>query len=150
VHFVNLIKLHTNLQFRFLMDLFGIDYWSKSSRFHLLYCFLSTFLNARLYLYVHLSKDNIIPSVSNIFASADWLEREVWDMYGIFFENHLDLRRIITDYGFEGFPLRKDFPLTGYNELRFSAEMSTIVYERLVIAQEFRYFDFLNPWDFRL
>lgn len=141
------LQKNTNLQFKQLMDIWAVDYVGRADRFEVLYSFLSVRYNVRVVLKVHLNQESGLSSVTTIYNSANWLEREVWDMYGIFFFNHPDLRRILTDYGFEGFPLRKDFPLSGYTEVRYDDEQKRVVLEPLEVAQEFRYFDFTSPWD---
>ncbi len=143
------MRLNSELQFTELLDIVGVDYPSRRGRFSLIYSLLSLFLNVRVQIQVCLSEFTEISSVMMLFSSAGWLERELWDMYGIFFCDHQDLRRILTDYGFEGFPLRKDFPLTGFTEVRYDDERRGLVYEPLEVAQEFRYFDFTSPWEFR-
>lgn len=140
------LKKHSNLRFESLMDLTCIDYPGRLKRFEVLYNFLSFLLNKRIFLKVFTNSTPPVSSLSLNFKSAFWLEREVWDMFGIIFSNHLDLRRILTDYGFEGFPLRKDFPLTGFVETRFDEEEKTMVYEPLSLSQEYRSFSFRSPW----
>jgi len=141
------LKKNTFMQFHQLMDVWAVDYLGRQNRYEVLYNFLSVRYNIRLILKVRISDDMGINSLSSVYNSANWLEREVWDMYGIYFFNHPDLRRILTDYGFEGFPLRKDFPLTGYTEVRYDDEQKRVVLEPLEVTQEFRYFDFTSPWD---
>lgn len=140
------LKNHSNTRFRVLVDVCGVDYPSRQQRFEVVYNLLSIQYNSRIR--VQTSVDEITPmnSVVSIFPSAGWWEREVWDMFGVYFTNHPDLRRILTDYGFEGHPLRKDFPLSGYLEVRYDDSEKRVVSEPLELAQEFRYFDFTNPW----
>lgn len=130
-----------------LVDICGLDQVGHSKRFMLLYIFSSTSLEHRAFVYVYLSEGDPIPSISGLFKNAMWLEREVWDLLGIFFHGHSDLRRILTDYGFEGFPLRKDFPLSGYVELRYDDVRMHIVYEPVELSQTYRYFNSLSPWE---
>jgi len=135
-------------QYVALTDLFAIDLLNKNLRFNIVYCLLSLRYNSRIRLYIYINENsNVIKSLTSIYKSTLWVEREVWDMFGIFFIDHKDLRRILTDYGFEGFPLRKDFPLSGFVELRYDDSMKRIVYEPLEITQEYRFFDFESPWD---
>ncbi len=141
------LKNNNNCLFKVLADITAVDYPEKINRFEVIYNLLSVKYNTRLYLKTYLSESEIVHSVSSIYKSAVWLEREIWDMFGIFFSEHPDLRRILTDYGFDGFPLRKDFPLTGFSEIRYDDEMKRIVYDSLELAQEFRVFDFLSPWE---
>lgn len=141
------LNKHTNLQFKQLMDLWSVDYLGRNLRFEVLFNFLSVRYNVRVILKTHLKQDVGLMSLSSIYNSANWLEREVWDMYGIFFFNHPDLRRILTDYGFEGFPLRKDFPLSGFTEVRYDDEQKRVILEPIEVTQEFRYFDFTSPWE---
>jgi NADH-quinone oxidoreductase subunit C len=129
-----------------LIDLFGVDYPIKRNRFQVNYYLLSVMYNIRLLVRVTVFKEESLMTITNIYKSGGWLEREVWDMYGIFFNNNLDLRRILTDYGFEGFPLRKDYPLLGFFQIRFDMEASHVVYERVNVAQELRMFEYLSPW----
>lgn len=133
--------------FRLLVDIFGVDYPARKQRFEVIYNLLSLSQNQRVTVKVSTDEDTAIPSVTGIFSSAGWYEREVWDMYGVFFDGNPDLRRILTDYGFEGHPLRKDFPLTGYVELRYCSEQKRVVYEPVKLQQAFRDFDFLSPWE---
>lgn len=144
------LKHHSNAQYNQLVEITGVDYPSNKNRFELVYFLLSTKYNSRIK--VKTSTNEVLPitSIVNIYKSANWYEREVWDMYGIFFNNHPDLRRILTDYGFEGHPLRKDFPLSGYLEVRYDEEQKRIVYDSLEMAQEFRNFDFSMPWEYKI
>jgi NADH/F420H2 dehydrogenase subunit C len=144
---LSFLKLSSVLQYKQLLDVWGTDYPARLLRFELLYNLLSVCFGARLYIKTRVGINEVIFSAVTVFSSAGWLEREVWDMYGIFFFGHPDLRRILTDYGFEGFPLRRDFPLTGYNEVRYDDIIKKIVSEPVEVAQEFRYFDFVTPWD---
>jgi NADH dehydrogenase (ubiquinone) Fe-S protein 3 len=139
-------KNHTNTRFRVLIDICGVDYPSRKDRFEVVYNLLSIQYNSRLR--VHTRVDEITPicSVVKIFPAAGWWEREVWDMFGVYFSNHPDLRRILTDYGFEGHPLRKDFPLSGYVEVRYDDSEKRVISEPIEMTQEFRYFDFSSPW----
>ena len=136
-----------NLLFRQLMDVCGVDYPSRSKRFEIVYQLLSLKYNLRMMVKVNAAENEVVPSVTEVYKAANWFEREVWDMYGVRFSNHPDLRRILTDYGFEGHPQRKDFPLTGYVELRYDNEQKKVVYEPVKLDQEFRSFDFLSPWE---
>jgi NADH/F420H2 dehydrogenase subunit C len=142
------LKYNINSQFKLLMDICGIDYMEKyKNRFEVSYNLLSVKYWVRMHIKTHVNEFTPINSVVKIYKSANWYEREVWDMFGIFFKNHNDLRRILTDYGFEGFPLRKDFPQTGYIELRYNNDFKHLVYEPLELSQDFRNFDFLSPWN---
>ena len=134
-------------QYTILIDITAVDYPERPERFDVVYNLLSIRQNARLRVKVAVSEDQIVPSATGLFSTAGWLEREVWDMYGIPFSGHPDLRRILTDYGFEGHPLRKDFPLTGYVEVRYDEEKKRVVYEPVTLTQDFRRFDFLSPWE---
>ena len=133
--------------FTTLVDVCGVDYPEEEERFTVVYNLLSMKLNLRIRVKIHTDEDTPVDSVTDLFNSANWWEREVWDMFGIGFIGHPDLRRILTDYGFEGYPLRKDFPLTGYVELRYDDEQKRVVYEPVKLTQEFRTFDFLSPWE---
>jgi len=134
-------------QFKGLMDLCGVDFPQREPRFDVVYNLLSISQNTRIRLKVATDENTPVPSATAVFSSANWWERETWDMYGIFFADHPDLRRILTDYGFEGHPMRKDFPLTGYVEVRYDDEQKRVVYEPVKLVQEFRNFDFLSPWE---
>ena len=133
--------------FKVLVDLCGVDYPERPARFEVVYNLLSLKLNRRIRVKVATDENEPVPSVTGVFSSAGWYEREAWDLFGIFFSDHPDLRRILTDYGFEGHPLRKDFPLTGYVEVRYDEDRKRVVYEPVKLKQEFRSFDFLSPWE---
>ena len=133
--------------FRILIDICGADYPSRDKRFNVVYQLLSIEKNLRIRIKVEAFEEDLVPSVVNIFTCAHWYEREVWDMYGIFFIGNNDLRRILTDYGFSGHPMKKDFPLTGNVEVRYDAEKQKVIYEPVKLAQEFRNFDFKTPWE---
>jgi NADH-quinone oxidoreductase subunit C len=134
------------LEYQQLMEIAGVDYPDRAERFEVVYCLLSLTQNRRIRVHVTTDETTPVPSVTGLWPVAGWLEREVYDMYGVLFEGNPDLRRILTDYGFEGFPQRKDFPLTGHNELRYSEAEKRVVYEPVDLPQDFRAFDFLNPW----
>ena len=136
-----------NCQFKLLMELCGVDYPERENRFEVVYCLLSLSRNIRLKIRVSANERIPVPSVAGVFSSAGWWEREVWDLFGIFFSGHPDLRSILSDYGFEGHPLRKDFPLTGYVEVRYDDSQKRVVYEPVSLTQEFRDFDFMSPWE---
>lgn len=133
--------------FTTMIDLCGVDYPERPQRFDVVYTMLSMRQNNRARVKIAVEEDQIVPSVTSIFSAAGWYEREVWDMYGILFSGNPDLRRILTDYGFEGHPQRKDFPLTGYVELRYDEEQKRVVYEPVQLQQDFRSFDYLSPWE---
>jgi NADH-quinone oxidoreductase subunit C len=137
----------TNCLFKSLMDVCGVDFPEQKKRFEVNYNLLSYKYNQRIRVKVRTDEDSPVPSVSSVFPTASWFERECWDMYGVFFSDHIDLRRMLTDYGFEGHPLRKDFPLTGYVEVRYDDEQRRVVYEPVKLTQSFRSFDFLSPWE---
>ncbi|MFM8244719.1 MAG: NADH-quinone oxidoreductase subunit C [Candidatus Fonsibacter sp.] len=141
------LKNHPILKFRQLVDILGVDYPTKNKRFEVIYLLLSHEINLRIVLKIQVEDGESVPSITGIFLSANWLEREVFDMYGIVFENHPDLRRILTDYEFEGFPLRKDFPLTGHTEVRYDDEIKKVIYEPVKLSQAYRNFDFESPWE---
>jgi len=141
------LKNHPILKFKQLVDILGVDYPSKDKRFEVIYLLLSHEINSRIAIKIQIKDGESAPSITGIFLSANWLEREVFDMYGIVFENHPDLRRILTDYEFEGFPLRKDFPLTGHTEVRYDDEIKKVIYEPVKLAQAYRNFDFESPWE---
>ena len=136
-----------NCQFKILIDITAVDYPSRPERFQVVYQLLSIKLNQRVRVKLATDEDSPVPSVAELFSCANWAEREVWDMYGIYFSNHPDLRRILTDYGFEGHPLRKDFPLTGFVEVRYDEDLKRVVYEPVRLVQEFRNFDYMSPWE---
>ncbi len=137
----------TNMQFWSFIDLCGVDYPGRPQRFELVYHLLSPRRNARIRVKIATDEATPVPSATGIYPGADWFEREAWDMYGILFTGHPDLRRLLTDYGFDGHPLRKDFPLTGYVEVRYDDQVKRVVYEPVELRQEFRDFDFLSPWE---
>ena len=147
VDVVQFLKLDENCKFKQLIDIAGVDYPENDKRFELIYLFLSHENNTRIKLLIKFEINQIINSITKIFPSANWMEREVFDMYGIKFKNHPDLRRILTDYGFKGHPLRKDFPLTGFNEVRYSAKNKKVIYEPVKLEQNYRNFDFESPWE---
>lgn len=134
-------------QFQMLMDVCGVDYPERPERFEVVYHLVSLKLNQRVRVRVRTDEATPVPSVIDVFSAAGWFERETWDMYGVAFSGHPDLRRLLTDYGFEGHPLRKDFPLTGHVELRYDEERKRVVYEPVNLPQEFRSFDFMSPWE---
>jgi len=136
-----------NMLFKELVDLCGVDYPERERRFDVVYHLLSLKHNQRIRVKVETDENTPVPSVVELYSTAGWFEREAWDMYGIYFADHPDLRRILTDYGFEGHPLRKDFPLTGHVELRYDDEQKRVVYEPVKLRQDFRTFDFLSPWE---
>jgi len=136
-----------NCQFKQLMDVTAVDYPDREQRFVVVYNLLSLKHNLRIRVKLPADEETQVPSASRVFNSAIWFEREVWDMYGIFFSEHPDLRRMLSDYGFEGHPLRKDFPLTGYVEVRYDEDTKRVVYEPVKLVQEFRSFDFASPWE---
>lgn len=136
-----------NCLFKTLVDVCGVDYPERENRFDIVYNLLSYKHNQRVRVKVQADEDTQVPSVAEIFPTAGWFEREVWDLYGVFFSDHPDLRRILTDYGFDGHPLRKDFPLTGYVEVRYDDEQQRVVYEPVKLTQSFRTFDFMSPWE---
>lgn len=134
-------------QFKMLISICGVDYPEREKRFDVVYNMLSLTQNTRIRVKTQVGEDERVPTATKLFSTAGWFEREAWDMYGIFFDGHQDLRRILTDYGFEGHPLRKDFPLTGHVELRYDEELRRVVYEPVHLTQDFRTFDFLSPWE---
>ena len=148
-----LVKLLTflrddqNCQFKQLMDVTAVDRPDREARFEIVYNMLSLKHNQRVRVKLAADASTPVPSVTAVFSSANWFEREVWDLFGVFFSDHPDLRRIMTDYGFEGHPLRKDFPLTGYVEVRYDPDQKRVVYEPVKLPQEFRSFDFMSPWE---
>ncbi|MDA1089225.1 MAG: NADH-quinone oxidoreductase subunit C [Proteobacteria bacterium] len=136
-----------NCRFKQLVDVCGVDYPERTPRFDVVYNLLSLINNNRIRVKVETDEATPVPTVTGVFSSANWWEREAWDLFGISFSGHPDLRRILTDYGFDGHPLRKDFPLTGYVEVRYNDELKRVVYEPVKLTQEFRSFDFLSPWE---
>jgi NADH-quinone oxidoreductase subunit C len=134
-------------RYRQLIDLCGVDHPARQRRFDVVYHLLSVELNRRLRVKVETDEATPVPSVVPVFSAAGWFERETWDLYGVLFADHPDLRRILTDYGFEGHPLRKDFPLTGYVEVRYDVEQKRVIYEPVKLVQDFRNFDFMSPWE---
>ena len=147
VRVLTVLRDEPTLLFKELVDLCGVDYPARERRFDVVYHLLSVRHNLRLRIKVETDEATPVPSVREVFPTADWFEREAWDMYGILFSGHPDLRRILTDYGFEGHPLRKDFPVTGYVEMRYDEEQKRVVYEPVKLRQDFRNWDFLSPWE---
>ena len=147
VRVLNFLRDDSACQFKVLIDICGVDYPERDPRFEVVYQLLSPAQNQRLMVKVRANADTPVPSATGIFSSAGWFEREVWDLFGISFSGHLDLRRILTDYGFDGHPLRKDFPLTGHVEVHYDDEQKRVVYKPVKLVQEFRSFDFLSPWE---
>tara|TARA_Y100000741_G_scaffold346247_1_gene312434 strand:- start:112 stop:726 length:615 start_codon:yes stop_codon:yes gene_type:complete len=141
------LKTNERCKFRQLIDLTAVDYPEREKRFKIVYLLLSLENNLRIIINTHIKENSLISTISKIFPSANWMEREVFDMYGISFKDHPDLRRILTDYGFEGHPLRKDFPLTGHSEVRYSEENKKVIYEPVKLEQAYRDFDFESPWE---
>lgn len=147
VKVLTFLRDDSNCLFKQLIDICGVDYPEREARFEVVYNLLSLRHNNRIRVKLAATADEPVPSVAGVFSSANWFEREAWDLYGIFFSDHPDLRRILTDYGFEGHPFRKDFPLTGYVEVRYDEEQKRVVYEKVKLTQEFRSFDFESPWE---
>ncbi|MHA1538736.1 MAG: NADH-quinone oxidoreductase subunit C [Alphaproteobacteria bacterium] len=147
VKIMTFLRDDSNCQFKVLVDIAGVDYPQRDERFEVVYNLLSLKHNQRVRLKVSCDESAPVPSIAVVFSTAGWYEREAWDLYGILFDEHPDLRRILTDYGFEGHPFRKDFPLTGYVEVRYDEEQKRVVYEPVKLTQEFRSFDFLSPWE---
>lgn len=147
VRLCKFLRDDANCLFKQCMDICGVDFPDREKRFEIVYNLLSMKHNLRLRLKVETDDEMPVPSVTGVWPAAGWWERETWDLYGVFFSDHPDLRRILTDYGFEGHPLRKDFPLTGFVEPRYDAEQRRVVYEPVRLTQEFRTFDFLSPWE---
>ena len=141
------IKTNENTKFKQLMDVTAVDYPENIQRFKIVYLFLSHEFNQRIILSYLISENEVISSLTSIYPAANWMEREVFDMYGVKFKNHPDLRRILTDYGFEGYPLRKDFPLSGHTEVRYSEEQKKVIKEPVKLEQNYRNFDYESPWE---
>ena len=141
------IKTNKDTKFRQLIDITVVDYPEETQRFKIVYLFLSHEFNQRMILSYFINENELISSLTSVFPSANWMEREVFDMYGVNFKNHPDLRRILTDYGFEGHPLRKDFPLTGHSEVRYSEEKKKVINEPVKLEQNYRNFDYESPWE---
>ena len=147
VRVLSFLRDDVNCQFKQLMDVCGVDYPGRPQRFDVVYNLLSLTHNRRIRVKIRTDGQAAVPTVTGVFSSAGWWEREAYDLYGIWFRDHPDLRRILTDYGFDGYPLRKDVPLTGYFEVRYDDEQKRIVYEPVKLTQDFRNFDFLSPWE---
>lgn len=147
VEVLDFLRRDVQCQFVSIIDIAGVDYPYRSKRFDVVYHLLSPRQNNRIRVKVLTDENTPVPSVAGVFPGADWFEREAYDLYGILFSGHPDLRRILTDYGFEGHPLRKDFPLTGFVEVRYDDEAKRVVYEPVELKQEFRNFDFMSPWE---
>ena len=143
---LNFLKNHYWLKFKTLISITAIDFPEREERFEVNYFLLSHKLSRRIIIRVSTNDITPIPSITSLYKSANWYEREVWDLFGVFFSGHPDLRRILTDYGFEGFPFRKDFPQTGYVEVRYDDQKKYVLYEPIEFTQEFRYYDFMTPW----
>ena len=141
------LKTNKDTKFKQLIDITAVDYPENSKRFKMVYLFLSHQFNQRIVISSLINENEVVPSLTKIFPSANWMEREVFDMYGVKFKDHPDLRRILTDYGFEGHPLRKDFPLTGHNEVRYSEDEKKVIYEPVKLEQNYRNFDYKSPWE---
>jgi NADH-quinone oxidoreductase subunit C len=144
---VEFLRTDSACRFTSLVDITAIDHPERAERFDVVYHFLSMYQNHRIRLKLAVGEEEMVPSLVNIHPSANWFEREVFDMFGILFSGHPDLRRILTDYGFRGFPLRKDFPTTGYTEVRYDEAQKRVVYEPVNLVQEYRQFDFMSPWE---
>jgi len=147
INVVLFLKNNKDTKFRQLIDITAVDYPENTKRFKMVYLFLSHEFNQRILVNYTINENEVIPSLTKIFPSANWMEREVFDMYGVNFKDHPDLRRILTDYGFEGHPLRKDFPLTGHTEVRYSEEQKKVIIEPVKLEQNYRNFDFESPWE---
>ena len=141
------LKTNEKCRFRQLIDITAVDYPQREKRFKIVYLLLSHEKNLRIIIYTNIDEKETVPSITKIFPSANWMEREAFDMYGISFKDHPDLKRILTDYGFDGYPLRKDFPLTGHTEVRYSEEKKKVISEPVKLDQEYRDFDFESPWE---
>ena len=144
---IQFLKEDQNCKFNILIDICGVDYPEKDKRFEIVYHFLSLSVNRRIRVKLMTDEETKVPSIVDLFPSAGWYEREVYDLFGVIFSGNTDLRRLLTDYGFKGHPLRKDFPLTGYVEVRYDEEQKRVIYEPVKLTQEFRNFDFVSPWE---
>ncbi|SER55099.1 NADH dehydrogenase subunit C [Tranquillimonas rosea] len=147
VSLVDFLKTDRTCRFSTLVDITAVDFPQREARFEVVYHFLSMYQNHRIRLKLGAREEDMLPSITNVFPAANWFEREVFDMYGLLFTGHPDLRRILTDYGFRGYPLRKDFPTTGYTEVRYDEEVKRVIYEPVKLVQEYRQFDFMSPWE---
>jgi NADH-quinone oxidoreductase subunit C len=147
LHVMSFLRDDPACRFEVMIDLCGVDYPDRPERFEVVYNLLSLKHNHRVRIKVSTDEENPVPSITGIYSAAGWFEREAWDLFGVYFADNPDLRRLLTDYGFEGHPLRKDFPLTGYVEVRYDEDQKRVVYEPVKLKQEFRSFDFLSPWE---
>ncbi len=147
VDFIDYLKSEPTCRFSTLVDITAVDYPERAKRFDVVYHFLSMYQNHRIRLRVSIREEDLVPSITAVHPSANWFEREVYDMFGILFSGHPDLRRLLTDYGFRGHPLRKDFPTTGFTEVRYDETQKRVVYEPVSLVQEYRQFDFMSPWE---
>lgn len=145
--FIDFLKVNAACQFTTLIDITAVDYPGRDKRFEVVYFFLSMTLNQRIRVKINVMDGETVDTITTLYSTANWSEREVFDMYGIKFANHPDLRRLLTDYGFEGHPLRKDFPTTGYVEMRYDETEKRCIYEPVTLTQEYRQFDFMSPWE---
>ena len=147
VSFVDFLKTDGASKFSSLVDITAVDYPTRAKRFDVVYHFLSMYQNHRIRIRTQIREDEMVPSIIDVYPASNWFEREIFDMFGILFTGHPDLRRILTDYGFRGYPLRKDFPTTGYTEVRYDEVQKRVVYEPVSLVQEYRQFDFMSPWE---
>ena len=147
VSFVDFLKTDGASKFSSLVDITAVDYPTLAKRFDVIYHFLSMYQNHRIRIRTQIREDEMVPSIIDVYPASNWFEREIFDMFGILFTGHPDLRRILTDYGFRGYPLRKDFPTTGYTEVRYDEVQKRVVYEPVSLVQEYRQFDFMSPWE---
>jgi NADH-quinone oxidoreductase subunit C len=145
--FAEFLQSDRECKFSTLVDITAVDYPARDKRFDVVYHFLSMYQNHRIRVKVSVKDGELVPSITGVYPAANWFEREVFDMYGVMFDGHPDLRRILTDYGFRGYPLRKDFPTTGYTEVRYDEKEKRVVYEPVSLVQEYRQFDFMSPWE---
>ncbi len=147
VSFIDFLRADQTCRFSTLVDITAVDYPARERRFDVVYHLLSMYENQRIRVRTEAREEDLVPSIISVFPAADWFEREIFDMFGLLFSGHPDLRRILTDYGFRGHPLRKDFPTTGYTEVRYDEEQKRVVYEPVSLVQEYRQFDFMSPWE---